>query len=264
MRWGSPQRQRTVPWSRLPTARQLWLFTPTSQTILVPSRRSSSWCAPQNISKCPKISQNVPKRPKISQGEAYELLQDPRAQAELLALCTSNTARKRGGAKGPTRTQRQADTAAQRDRDRHDDGPHTTVYFRSARKEQEAARAAASERKRQRDERKTAVHRAEVEARMQSESWGSSVKSWQSWTGNTSAKRHRSHDEPGRASSVSASDGNASQASRRHVCMLCQRQFRERAALQRHEQHSQLHQDNLRKQAQSQHLHHQQASNANS
>ena len=192
-------------------------------------------------------------------GEAYEVLQDPLAQAELLALCGAKTARKRRSTKGGAQTQRQRGDARggqQPDQERHEEGPHTTVYFRSAHKEREAARAAAAEKQRQRVEREISARRAEVETRMQSDSWGSSVKSWQSWSGGSSKKRQRSNDRAPETSSMpSATTGaNAAQTSQRHthVCLVCRRQFKEEAALHRHEQHSELHQENLRKQAQNQ------------
>ena len=187
-------------------------------------------------------------------GEAYEVLLDPLAQAELLALCSAETVRKHGSAKSSSQTQRPAGTTGHRQhhaQQRHDDGPHTTVYFRSAHSEREAARAAAADKKRQRVERDMATRRAEAEVRMQSDSWEPSLKSWQSWKGRASSKRQRGEEKPRRPSATSsASSGvsNAAQAARRYVCMLCRRQFKEKAALERHEQHSDLHQENLRKQ----------------
>lgn len=188
-------------------------------------------------------------------GEAYEVLQNPLAQAELLALCKSDFPRRNRGGKGGATTPRQPDATAHGQRDRRElreHGPHTTVYFRSAHEAREAARTAATDKKRQRDERATAVHRAEAEAKMQSESWGSSVKSWQSWTDNSSSKRRRGHMKPGDASSIPPDDVHARPSPQWQFCMLCRRQFKDKAALQRHEQHSQLHMENLRKQAHNQ------------
>jgi DnaJ-class molecular chaperone len=190
-------------------------------------------------------------------GESYEVLLDPLAQAELLALCSDRTSRrKRSGAVGGAQTQRQQNTT--RPVRQYEDGPHTTVYFRSAHKEREEARAKAAEKKRQRQEREMATHRAEIEARMQT--LDSSSKSWQSWTGGSSNKRQRSNDRASPVSSKStASTGfKPAQTVERYVCMTCRRQFKEKAALERHEQHSELHRENLRKQVQVQNQQHEQ------
>ena len=174
--------------------------------------------------------------------EAFELLSSHSEQRELAASKTRDDAR---------------EAAKQRDT-----GPHTTVYFRSAAEERATKRAAAAESRRAREEQAQQAQRSEMEARMQSDEWGSSVRSWQSWAGPAGAagaaaaspreggpaaaragrKRPRSPD----ATAPGPGNAGAVAPAQRFVCLLCRRQFPEEAALQRHETHSELHRENLR------------------
>jgi hypothetical protein len=193
--------------------------------------------------------------------EAYEVLLDPEAQAELLRQCRadqhSGGDKKAGGRSQPRQRRREHQSGRDDGAGAGDGGPHTTVYFRSAHDEREAARAAAAEKKRQHSEREQAAHRAEMEAQMQTSSWASNVSSWQSWAGSATSggasKRRRGNaKQPDPAKPPPTVSGNATgvgkpSTAQRHVCLLCRRQFKEPAALERHEQQSELHQENLRK-----------------
>ena len=127
-----------------------------------------------------------------------------------------------------------------------------------AAEERATKRAAAAESRRAREEQAQQAQRSEMEARMQSDEWGSSVRNWQSWVGPAGAAASASPREgwparPGRkrplspgATAPGSADAGAVAPAQRFVCLLCRRQFPEEAALQRHETHSEMHRENLR------------------
>ena len=143
-----------------------------------------------------------------------------------------------------------------------DTGPHTTVYFRSAAEERATKRAAAAESRRAREEQAQQAQRSEMEARMQSDEWGSSVRNWQSWAGSgggaaaaaaspreggpAAARADRKRPRSPDATAPGPPNGAGAVAPQRFVCLLCRRQFPDEAALRRHETHSELHRENLR------------------
>ena len=128
-----------------------------------------------------------------------------------------------------------------------DDGPHTTVYFRSARDDKKASRAAAAEQKRQRHEQEQGAQRDAMEARMQSRAWDKPAGSWrQSWAEAPAAKRQRgAAAQPGVVPVAAAATAGGEPV--RHACLLCRRQFKQLEMLERHVQQSELHRHNLQK-----------------